>query len=577
MAPPRISARMVARSRVLSDPRWSPSGARLAWLETTDGRTELVAAPFDGSGPPLVVTGDTGASGGFAWASDDELVVADEAGRLGVVAATGGRLRVLTTEGRASGPAIGPDGTVACVIDRGDACDVVTLPLDGSAWPVRVSRADFGWDPAWAPDGRLAWHEWDLPAVPWVDSRVVERAVDGTVRKVASGSGCGQPRYSVTGRLGYLRGQRLWVDDAVVLDEEHEHGEPAWSPGARAWAWSPDGEEVVWCRNEAGFGRLVVGAPGRRSARDLSKGWHRGLDWGAAGIVCIRSGAVTAPGVTVLAPNGSSRRVVARGPVGGFEAAGLVEPRAVSWRSGSTTVPGLLWRPSVPDGQPGLVVLVHGGPTSQALADWNPRVQALVERGWAVLQPNHRGSSGYGDEFRDALDGQWGEHDVADVAAGIRHATREGWGDPGRVVVMGGSAGGFTVLGVAARHPQLVAAVVALYPVTDLLALDATTHRFESGYTGRLVGPLPAARPTYVERSPITAAARIRVPVLLFHGSDDAVVPAEQSEALAAAIATAGTPVERHVFAGEGHGWRRAETVVEEWSRLEDFLRRRLG
>ena len=208
---------MVARSRALADPRWSPSGARLAWSEARDGLTDLVVAPADGSGPAIVVTGDVGLGGGFAWVSDDELVVAGDDGRLAVTAADGGRLRILTTEGRAAAPAVGPGGQVACVIDRGDACDVVTVPLEGTAWPTRVSNADFAWDPAWSPDGRLAWHEWDLPAVPWDDSRVVERGTDGTSRTVAEGSGCGQPRYSVDGRLGYLRGQRLWVDDAVVL------------------------------------------------------------------------------------------------------------------------------------------------------------------------------------------------------------------------------------------------------------------------------------------------------------------------------------------------------------------------
>src|SRR6185369_15804538 len=122
-------------------------------------------------------------------------------------------------------------------------------------------------------------------------------------------------------------------------------------------------------------------------------------------------------------------------------------------------------------------------------------------------------SSGYGVAYRNALDGRWGELDVADVAVGIRHAVREGWATPGRVAMMGGSAGGFTALNVAAMHPDLVAAVIALFPVTDLLDLAATTHRFESGDLLRLVGPLPEAREVYVARSPITQAANLRAPV----------------------------------------------------------------
>jgi dipeptidyl aminopeptidase/acylaminoacyl peptidase len=221
-----------------------------------------------------------------------------------------------------------------------------------------------------------------------------------------------------------------------------------------------------------------------------------------------------------------------------------------------------------------LLVSVHGGPTSQALADWNPRVQRFVERGWTVLQPNYRGSTGYGSGYRRALDGRWGERDVADVAAGIRHATKEGWGDPRRVVLMGGSAGGLTVLLVAALHNDLVAAVVALFPVVDVVDLHATTHRFESGYTPRLVGALPAALDTWRERSPISRAADIRAPVLLLHGRDDRSVRPEQSAELERVLRAAGRFVERHVYDGEGHGWRRAETVADELQRVDAFLAR---
>jgi dipeptidyl aminopeptidase/acylaminoacyl peptidase len=574
----RITGAMLARSKTVADPRWSPAGTHLAWVEQHDGRSDLVVAPA--SGAPAVVAGaDHGVGGGFCWAGDEELVVAGGDGRLAVVHAEGGLVRYLTRDGRAFAPAVSVRGEVACAVERDDACDVVVVPVDGSQWPQRVSRADYAWDPAWSPDGRdLAWHEWTLPDMPWDASRIAVRDDDGKTRVVADAPACGQPRFAPDGsHLAYVREAQLWVDGAPLLAEAYEHAEPSWSAGQRSYAWSPDGAQLAWCRNEDGFGRLVIGAPGRKSARELSKGWHRGIDWGAPGIVCARSGAVTPTQITVLAPNGSARRTIARGPVGGFEHTGLVEPAHVSWRSGNATVHGLLWRPEALGAPPPLVVSVHGGPTGQALADWNPRVQYLVQRGWAVLEPNYRGSTGYGEHYRRALAGRWGERDTADVAAAIRHAVKEGWGDGRTVVCMGGSAGALTVLNLAARHPDLVSAVVARYPVADILELHATTHRFESGYAEHLAGPLPEARDAFVRHSPLTHAGEIRAPVLLLHGGADEVVLPSQSAALEERLRRAGTPVERHVFEGEKHGWRRAATVARELECIESFLRRHLG
>lgn len=569
---------MLSRSRSVSGPRWSPWGTRLAWIEAFDGRADVVVAASDRQGPPVVVTAACGAGGGYVWVDEERLVVVAGEGRLVLVHADGGVERFLTHEGRASAPAVSARGIVACAIERDDACDIAVVALDGAAWPERVSFADYAWDPAWSPDGdALVWQEWDLPNMPWHASRIMRRDTsDGAVDVVAGEGACSQPRFSPAGaRLAWICDGDLYVDGERLLPgPQQECAEPEWSPGQRSFAWSPDGEELAWCRNESGFGRLVIGAPGRKSARELSRGWHRDIAWGEAGIVCVRSGAVTPQQIVVLAANGSGRRTIARGPAGGFERTELVEPRPVMWKSGGLAVHGLLWRPANADGPLPIVVHVHGGPTGQALADWNPRVQWLVQQGYAVLQVNHRGSTGYGVAYRNALDGRWGELDVADAATGVKHALKEGWAAPGRVALMGGSAGGFTALNLAAQEPDLVAAVVALFPVTDLLDLAATPNRFESGDVARLVGQLPGARDIYVARSPITNAARVRAPVLLLQGDKDPVVNPDRTAAFADALRAGATHVQHHVYAGEGHGWRRAETVADELARIGSFLAR---
>lgn len=600
----RLSSRAVARTRVVAEPRWSPAGAWLGWLESIDGRSDLVIAPAAGSGPPLVVTaehelGRIGAyrGGAWCWIDDDQVAVVTAAGALAVVGVDGGGGRLVEHDGQSVAPAAWAGGLLFGS-ERPDALDVVEVTWRDTAPPGmpepggrRWSDSDFAWDPTASPDGaRVAWHEWDLAAMSWTRSRIVVADRDsGRCTVVAGGDGVavGQPRFAPDGRhLAYVTDESGHWNVVVaaadgsaprpLLAEPFDHAEPAWGPGQRSFAWSPEGDAIAVCRNEDGFARLVVVTLGGE-VTEVAKGWHHGIDWGPPGIVAVRSGARTPPQITVWDSRRSTRRVVARGVPAGLEI-GAREPRAVRWNRGNVSVPGLLYLPDEDsqraEGSPPLLVDIHGGPTGQATVTWDGWLRYFTSRGWAVLRPNPRGSTGYGRDFAQGLAGTWGADDVDDVIAGIRAAGDQGWGDPTRVAIAGGSSGGLTALMVGARAPELVRAVVSAYGVTDLFDLAATTHRFESRYLDELVGVLPGDENRFRAQSPVTHAAQMRVPVLLLQGDADQVVPPRQAELLADAVRAAGGTVEHHVYGGEGHGWSKIETVQDELERTQAFLER---
>ncbi|MGZ4798637.1 MAG: S9 family peptidase [Acidimicrobiia bacterium] len=605
---PTISALAVGRTRTVAEPRWSPGGSRLGWIESFAGRADLVVtwAPgaTEGSSLPVVVTPDLGVTGvgsygggAWCWGSEHEIVYETADRRLVVVPAGGGVPRVVCREEGAFAPSA-HDGTVFFGLDQGDACHIARVELDGSTWPARMgSGGDFAWDPD-ASEDSVAWVEWDLPSMPFDESRILLAPRDGDEKpRVVAGGGAvsvGQPRFSPDGtRLAFISDEtgwwNVWVADAdgaharPLLDEPHDHAAPTWSPGQRSFAWSPDGSAIALTRNEDGFGRLiVVSATGNKpatgtDARELAKGWHHSLDWGPQGIVAVRSGARTPPVVTVVDPDTAERREVARGAPAGIERA-TVEPEPVTWRTGNATSHGLLYRPRESalgaDALPPMLVLVHGGPNDQATAGWQPRVAYFVDRGWTVLRPDHRGSTGYGREYAQALRGRWGELDVMDTASGIRAAAKQGWCDPDRVAIMGGSAGGLTTLLVCALHGAWVKAGVTAFGVTNLFDLAETTHRLESRYIDWLVGELPSAAGRYRDHSPVTHAGSIKVPLLVLQGDADNVVPLAQAQLMVDAVRAGGGTVDQHVYEGEGHGWSKPETITDELERVERFLNR---
>jgi dipeptidyl aminopeptidase/acylaminoacyl peptidase len=596
---------MCAYGRVLGEPRLSPDGTRVAFSSTALGRAHLAVVPVDG-GAELVATADpppkpAAAYGGgsFDWTPDGaSLVYAAVDGGLWIVDAGGGASREIVGAGQVGGPAaapaVSPDGTrVAFAVDSRHIA-VAWLAPEGP-WPVRLTTdPDFAFDPAWSPDSQsVAWHEWRVPAMPWDASAIALRAADASSAPVVVAGGDGvstqQPRFSPDGRfLAFLSDETGWLnlwlaegdgkDPRVLVDEPVEHGDPSWGMGQRSFAWSDDARSIAFTRNERGFGSLHRVDVDHGAVVPIARAVHGGLSWHGA-LVAVRSGARTPTAVVAydLSAAEPARRVIARGPVGGFEAAGLAEPEAVEWTGDDGgTVFGRLYRPGPGSGSgaPPLLLWVHGGPTGQWPVGFNARFGYFLERGWAVLVPDHRGSTGHGRAYAQALAERWGELDVADCAAGMRAAAANGWADPRRMVPIGGSAGGFTVLNLLAHHSELCAAGVDLFGVADLFELDETTHRFEAHYTAVLVGTLPEAAARYRDRSPVNVADGIAVPLLVLQGSADDVVPPAQSEAVVARLRALGREVEMHVYDGEGHGWNRADVVVDELGRIEDFLRR---
>ena len=592
---------MCAYGRTLSEPRLSPDGTRVAYLVNLLGRGHLVVSDAYG-GPELVVTSappprPAAAYGGgaFDWTPDgSELVYAAVDGGLWRVDARGGAPRLVVPkqpDGSVAAPAVSPDGTrVAFVVDQHH---VAVASIDGESWPARLSTAaDFCFDPAWSPTSdRVVWHEWDIPAMPWDAGRIVVRDAEARqpIDVVAGGAGVSvqQPRFSPDGaHLAYLSDEtgwlNVWVDDKPVVDEPAEHGDPSWGLGQRSYAWSPDGDRIAFCRNERGFGSVSIVDLATRDCRELGRGVHGALSWRGNACAAIRSGART-PTQVVVYEHGTTRRTAARhtaarAPVGGFEALDLPEPELVEWTSDDgAAVYGRFFVPSesaTGSEPPPVIVWIHGGPTSQTQVVWNNRLPFFLDRGWAVLFPDHRGSTGHGRAYAQAMAGGWGDIDVRDCAAGMRALAARGRVDARRMVPMGGSAGGFTVLNLLAHHPDLCAAGIDLYGVTDLFDLDETTHRFEKHYLHSIVGPLPEAADRYRTRSPVNVAEQITSPLLILQGQSDEVVPVAQSRAIAQRLQALGRVVELQEYEGEGHGWLRPETVVDELERVDSFLRR---
>jgi dipeptidyl aminopeptidase/acylaminoacyl peptidase len=477
----------------------------------------------------------------------------------------------------------------------------------GSTWPVRlVSGNDFYMQPAWHPDSqRFAFIAWDHPNMPWDGTVLYLGQLNqagqglpylGDVQAICGGETVSifQPEFSPDGRyLAYVSDQtnewQLYLLDLEsrqtrkLTFELAEHGVPAWVQGKRTYAFSPAGNAIFIIGNEAGRQSLwQVSLPGGRVHRVLMDQDYTRLDQIAISpdgqkIALIASGARIPERVIICNPAGKTR-VVRRSVSEEISPLNYTIPEPHVWNNGSVgLVFGYLYSPSSDvysgSGLPPLLVHIHGGPTSQSMLEFNLEAQFFTSRGYAYLDVNYRGSTGYGRAYRDELKGNWGIYDIQDAVSGARSLVEKGLVDGARLVIVGGSAGGFTVLKAMEDHPGFFKAGICRYGVSNLFTLAADTHKFEAHYTDSLLGPLPEAAAVYRERSPIFFADRIKDPLAIFQGEDDMVVPRAQSDEIVEILRKRGVPFEFHLYPGEGHGFRKSETIEHFYRTVEKFLR----
>lgn len=581
---------MCLGGRDISEPRLSPDGSTIAFVaRSAGGAAQIVLVPSRGGPERILATAVTpttgrGRNGGvMCWMPDGSSIIhVGTDNTLWSQPVPGGVARRLATfDASVEGPVCSPDaGQVIVSVDRGSIWAVSTA---GEGRPRRLDdgRHDFCLDPAVLIDDdsvRVAWQAWSVPDMPW--DRSVIASVPLVGGEVSIDHGTGQIQQVGTGPNGSTLCLRddtgwlnLWLDGECLVDEDHEHGGPTWGPAQRSWALSPDGSTVAFTRNEGGFGRLCVVDIQTRDVHEVARGVHGQLHWSGEILTALRSGARTPTQVVAYRTTGSpdawERSVIAVGPSAGWEHLQLDEPEqheAVG--ADGAIVP--LRRYGAGNGR--VIINVHGGPTDQWEVEFMPRIAYWCARGWDIVVPDPRGSTGHGRAHMQALRGGWGRDDVVDVRTVARFVHDQGWSTPSTTVVMGSSSGGMAALGVAIDGGDLIGGCIALYPVSEPADLAERSHRFEAHYALGLIGP--HGDDAYRQRSIIRRAASISVPVLLLHGSDDPVVPADQSRRLAAAITAAGGAVVHEEFTGEGHGFRHPENRRAEYRMVGEFLDR---
>jgi dipeptidyl aminopeptidase/acylaminoacyl peptidase len=505
-----------------------------------------------------------------------------------------------------------PDGALlVCVRERHEAGnshkvtnELVALPAggDGPAEPrLLCGGRDFYAAPRLSPDGRrLAWLEWSHPNMPWDGTELyvadLDVQPDGSRSSVAlraprrvAGSAqesIFQPEWGADGELYFVSDRSGWwnlyrldllhdtdgqAEAEPLAPMEAEFGLPQWWFGLSTYALLPDGR-IVCAYGPGSASRLGLLTPGAGGVEPpklelpfTSFWWLRAL---GSRIACVAGGPAMPTAVVLIDPDSGTVQILRRGHELELDPAFLSMPRPVEFPTGpqgQQTAHALYYPPASPSYEgpagerPPLLVMGHGGPTGHTSSILRLDVQFFTSRGFAVVDVDYGGSTGYGRAYRDRLYGQCGIVDVADCVNAARHLVTIGAVDAARLAIRGGSAGGYIALCALVFYEDFSVGA-SYFGVADIAALVRDTHKFESRYFDQLFG-YPEAADVYRERSPIHFTQRLSCPVILLQGLDDAIVPPAQAESMAAALDAKGIPYAYLAFEGEQHGFRRAENI----------------
>jgi dipeptidyl aminopeptidase/acylaminoacyl peptidase len=610
--PSPVNPETTGSLRNFSEPGWSAHGD-LIWVESKSDQTNLMSRPAGTNALQQLTGVSVGGGllfGGGAFSIGSRLAAAvqHKTSQLLIIDLHTGRTRKLVNlPGKAASPQLSPADRgllfIHSVNDR-DSLKIIPSLKQPQVYSL-VSEADFYNFPRWHPAGdRIAWMSWDHPAMPWDSARITTARIHipdsgppvlSDQQVIAGGPGISvlQPEWSPDGgSLAYVSDRTGWWqmylyhlesgEHTQLTHAKAEHGLPAWLQEMRTFAFSPDGRTITFIRNQDGIGSLwqidTTSLEERQIKLDEDYAWLEGISLSprSGRAAAVASGPRIPPRLITIEPTGNTR-VIRRALDRELPKEIFSEPDPVSWEADSRTeIHGLFYPPQHPEytgeGNPPLLVIVHSGPTRQKWAEFQARTQYFTSRGYAVLEVNYRGSTGYGRAYREALYGEWGVADVEDCVSGAGYVADQGWADPDRMAILGSSAGGLTVLQTLIAHPGLFQAGISLYGVANHLTLREVTPKFERYYSDQLIGPYPERADLYRERSPVFSADQIRDPVAVFQGGRDPVVPQDQAEAIVEALRENHVPHLYVLYPEEGHGFKKSENVSDFFRRTERFL-----